>query len=77
MKKENNFFDGLNSPIPPHLTPEEREKWEKDAEWERQEHQRRKKEGMYSGPQSDGFVSRIFKKLAPNNKKDGNIGYGP
>ena len=35
------------SPIPPHLTPEEREVWEKELEWERQEHERRKKEGYY------------------------------
>ncbi len=35
------------SPIPKHLTPEEREQWEKELEWERQEHERRKKEGYY------------------------------
>ena len=35
------------SPIPPHLTPEEREIWEKELEWERKEHERRKKEGFY------------------------------
>ena len=35
------------SSIPPHLTPEEREIWEKELEWARQEHERRKKEGYY------------------------------
>ena len=35
------------SPIPPHLTPEERAQWEKELQWERQEHERRKKEGYY------------------------------
>ena len=35
------------SPIPPHLTPEEREVWEKELQWERQEHERRKKQGFY------------------------------
>lgn len=35
------------SPIPPHLTPEERARWEKELQWERQEYERRKKEGYY------------------------------
>jgi len=35
------------SPIPPHLTPEEREVWKKELEWERKEVARRKKEGFY------------------------------
>lgn len=35
------------SPIPPHLTPEEQKEWEKELEWERQEYERRKKEGFY------------------------------
>ena len=35
------------SPIPKHLTPEERKEWEKNLEWERQEYERRKKEGYY------------------------------
>ena len=35
------------SPIPPHLTPEEREVWEKELQWEKQEHERRKAEGYY------------------------------
>tara|TARA_B100000214_G_scaffold372363_1_gene350470 strand:- start:878 stop:1063 length:186 start_codon:yes stop_codon:yes gene_type:complete len=35
------------SPIPPHLTPEEKERWEKELEWERQEYERRKAQGFY------------------------------
>ena len=35
------------SPIPPHLTPEEREEWKKELEWQRQEIARRKDEGFY------------------------------
>ena len=35
------------SPIPPHLTPEEREEWEKDQAWQEQEVERRKKQGLY------------------------------
>ena len=35
------------SPIPPHLTPEEREEWEKQLKWDRQEYERRKAEGYY------------------------------
>ena len=37
----------FTSPIPPHLTPEEREIWEKELEWERKERKRRKEEGFY------------------------------
>ena len=35
------------SPIPPHLTPEERAEWEKELEWEQKEYQRRKRLGFY------------------------------
>jgi len=37
----------FTSPIPPHLTPEERKEWEKELEWQKQEVERRKKEGFY------------------------------
>ena len=40
-------YEEWTSPIPKHLTPEEREKWEKELEWDRQEYERRKAEGMY------------------------------
>jgi hypothetical protein len=46
-KKEKNFYNEFNSPIPPHLTPEEREPWEQEVEWQQQEMERRKKEGFY------------------------------
>jgi len=45
--EEKNFFDKFKTPIPPHLTPEEREEWEKEYEWEQQERKRREKEGLY------------------------------
>jgi len=35
------------SPIPPHLSPEEQEIWEKELEWNRKEIERRKAEGFY------------------------------
>ena len=35
------------SPIPPHSTPEEREVWVKELEWQEQEVNRRKREGFY------------------------------
>ncbi len=49
---EYSFYDDYTSPIPPHLTPEERKLWEKELEWEKQELERRKKEGFwkYSKP---------------------------
>jgi hypothetical protein len=44
----NKFTDeNWQSPIPKHLTPEERKEWEENLEWERQELERRKKEGFY------------------------------
>lgn len=44
---EDSFFNDFMSPIPKHLTPEERERWEKELAWEREEIKRRKKEGYY------------------------------
>jgi len=35
------------SPIPPHLTPEEREIWEEELRWQEEEIKRRRKKGMY------------------------------
>ena len=48
-QSSNNHFsyEEWTSPIPKHLTPEEREKWEKELEWERQEYERRKADGYY------------------------------
>lgn len=45
--KKENIFNKFSSPIPKHLTPEERVQWEEDYEWELQERARRKKEGFY------------------------------
>lgn len=44
---EDSFYDYCQSPIPKHITPEEREKWEKELEWQRQEIERRKQEGFW------------------------------
>ena len=46
-KKEEEFYNRFRSPIPKHLTPEERKVWEEEREWELQERARRKKEGFY------------------------------
>jgi len=35
------------SPIPKHLTSEERKEWEENLAWEKQEIKRRKAEGFY------------------------------
>lgn len=47
MKKDDKPSFPYTSPIPPHLTPEEREQWEKDQEWQEKEVERRKKSGLY------------------------------
>jgi len=78
MKEKENFFNKFKSPMPKHLTPEERKEWEEEIEWERQEHQRRKKEGLYPDEKSNGIVSKIKKKLNFKQKKDtkGTVWYG-
>ena len=40
----------IKSPIPPHLTPEEKAEWEQEFEWEKQELERRKREGFWKYP---------------------------
>ena len=47
MKKKENPFNDLQSPIGPHVTGVFLEKELEELEWERQEMERRKKEGMY------------------------------
>ena len=47
MKKEDNFFERFRSSIPPHLTPEEREEWEKEIKWQKEDRERIKKSGGY------------------------------
>lgn len=41
------WIEQFQSPIPKHLTPEERELWEKEMRWQEEEIKRRKKEGFY------------------------------
>jgi hypothetical protein len=60
--KESNDPDKFKSPIPPHLTPEEREAWEKDFEWEKKERQRRKKEGLYPDAKGKRITVRSGKR---------------
>tara|TARA_B100000959_G_C14977713_1_gene622221 strand:+ start:1034 stop:1231 length:198 start_codon:yes stop_codon:yes gene_type:complete len=60
-----NTFNKFASPIPPHLTPEEREEWEEEYEWELQERERRKKEGLErSKKKRRGWklIQKLFKK---------------
>ena len=49
MKKKNDKYSDPYklSPIPPHLTPEEREEWIRELEQEEEEVERRKKQGLY------------------------------
>ena len=52
------------SPVPPHLTPEEREEWARQQEWDEQEVERRKKDGMYKPPKYKKKRGRPSKKVA-------------
>ena len=70
--KEKNFFNKFRSPMPKNLTQQEREEWEKDIEWEKQEYERRKKEGFYSGEEGSGIVSKIIKKFRFRAKNHNN-----
>ena len=47
MKKNDKCNNPHKSPIPPHLTPEEREVWEEEFRWQEEEIERRRKKGMY------------------------------
>jgi len=47
MKKNDKPHNSHKSPIPPHLTPEEREVWEEELRWQEEEIERRRKKGMY------------------------------
>lgn len=42
-----NWIKQFQSPIPKHLSPEEKAQWEKELAWEQEEIKRRKKEGYY------------------------------
>ena len=59
-----NVFNKFRSPIPKHLTPEERERWEEDYEWELKERARRKKEGRYDeAPKKKTIGWKLIQKL--------------
>ncbi len=60
------FYSKFRSPIPPHLSPEEREEWEEELSWQREEIKRRKKEGFYLKETKENFISRIIRKIKPN-----------
>lgn len=66
MKKEN-YFNKFRSAIPKHLTPEEREVWEEELEWQAKEIERRKKEGTYEYPKkkTSGWkaIQKLFKRV--------------
>ena len=47
MNKKENYFNKFQSPIPPHLTDEEKETWEEEYERELKDRERRRKEGFY------------------------------
>ena len=62
------------SPIPKHLSDKEREKWEKDLEWETQERKRREKEGFYPSEDSaktknSPLVKRLIKNESTQKKR--------
>jgi hypothetical protein len=76
MKNDDNIYNSFRSPIPKHLSPEERAEWEKNMEWEQEEMERRKKEGYYPDDQSEGIISKIKKKFLFSKKQDdSDIGY--
>ena len=78
MKKEENYFNKFKSSMPPHLSPEEQEEWLKEEEWDRQELERMKKEGLYPEQGSQGIVSKIIRKFNYKPKKwDDPTNYGP
>ena len=61
---EENFFNQFRSPIPKHLTPEEREEWEKNYKWEQEELARRVKEGFYDEkPRKKKIGWKLIQKL--------------
>ena len=68
--EEENFFNKFKSPMPKHLTPEERKKWEEEYEWELQERERRKKEGFYGEKPKKKIIGwKTIQNLFRRNKK--------
>jgi len=76
MKED--YFNKFKSSMPPHLSPEEKEEWLKDEEWNRQEFERRKREGFYPNEENNGIVSKIKRRFNLKQKKDnkGTTWYG-
>ena len=63
--RDENYYNKFKSPIPPHLSKEERAEWKESVKWERQERERRTKEGLYKETKPSGNifgrVVRLFK----------------
>ena len=69
--KANNKSDDSDkrfSPIPRHLSPEEREKWEKELDWERKELERRKREGLYPDSSNGRRMKAKMKKSSSGDR---------
>jgi hypothetical protein len=69
MKKNDKPRNPHKSPIPTHLTPEERELWEEELRWQEEEIERRRKKGMYDQKprkKSIGWkrIKNMFRKTA-------------
>ena len=62
--KEKHSYNHFTSPMPPHLTPEERAEWEKEMKWQEQEVERRKKEGMYPNDKKSKAKVRRKRKIS-------------
>lgn len=74
-KKSDDFSKRFTSPIPRHLSPEERDKWEKDLEWEKKEHERRKREGFYPKSTDGKRVKAKMKKSSSGDRSLHDIYY--
>jgi hypothetical protein len=67
-KKKINYFNRF-SPIPKHLTPEEREIWEEEYERELQDRARRRKAGFYDeNPKKKRIGWRTIRNLFKKGK---------
>lgn len=64
MKKDDDFFKQFRSPIPPHLTPEEVEEWEKEMKWQKEEKERIRKSGGYDQVKPRKRRGRLTAKIA-------------
>ena len=62
-KNEENFYKKFRSPIPPHLSPEEREEWEKEEKWQQEEHERLRREGKYRNQSKGSLFKRIVESI--------------